>query len=429
VACGREAVVGLCARLRDGTLRAGSRPPSVVTPECGADPADVLTPSGRMRARGPLAIVAWDPSRGAKVASRLRRLRFGRGAAVAITTDGGASVVLGAATPVRVLERHAFAPAGKVRVGEHLLGEDLAGVAVRAVTSLPRSDEVPVFAADWPGTLFLGGVLTSDGRPHAAPAPLPPPWQAPEEVASLVPWSQSYDCQLGADLEVRALPPEVRAIAVVAQRHRRGLPGERVPPDCAAWPRAVELPRAALEAATSVGAHLELELPSGCLAPTDVALCAERADGALTPLGAARMGFGGPTCLAGDTLIATPSGARALVTLAAGDAVLSLDPRTGATVVARVRRLRELAARPTLALTLAGGARLVATGDHLVAKLPGPRFVPARSLRPGDRVVTRAAPAGTPLLDVRDAGPRSVWDLSLGPPHTYFADGVLVHNY
>lgn len=128
------------------------------------------------------------------------------------------------------------------------------------------------------------------------------------------------------------------------------------------------------------------------------------------------------TCVAEGTMIATPTGERAIQTLSPGEEVWAYDPGEGRKVVTRV-----LAARRGLSTSFVrvGGALL--TPEHPVEVMGG-SFVAAGSLSAGAEGHdleghVRPLPAATPVAQIAP-----VIDLSVGWPHTFFAGGVLVHN-
>jgi len=131
-------------------------------------------------------------------------------------------------------------------------------------------------------------------------------------------------------------------------------------------------------------------------------------------------------CVAQGTRIDTPDGPRTVESLAVGDLVWAWDLERRQRLAAPI----EAIARSTAERTLQLGRGLRATPDHPV--WTGLAFEP---FEPFERVRS-----GTPLLandgSVRAAenaprpisGPVEVYDLSVAWPHTYYADGILVHN-
>lgn len=126
------------------------------------------------------------------------------------------------------------------------------------------------------------------------------------------------------------------------------------------------------------------------------------------------------TCVAAGTSIAVPGGAVPVESLRVGDRVVSYDPGTrrfGTSVVQQLAR--ETASR----LYVLG--RLRVTGNHPI--FADGRFRPAAEVETGARLFgldSALVPAKPRVIEE----PAVVYDLSVTPPHTYFADGWLVHN-
>jgi hypothetical protein len=114
------------------------------------------------------------------------------------------------------------------------------------------------------------------------------------------------------------------------------------------------------------------------------------------------------TCIAETTRIATPEGDRAVETLRVGDVVWGWSRVQGARVPTRVRQILAYPHRPTVRL-----GRLQLSPNHPVW------FGDAQ------RGAWRAAGE---LSQARPAPHATVYALTVDEPHTYFAEGVLVHN-
>lgn len=138
-----------------------------------------------------------------------------------------------------------------------------------------------------------------------------------------------------------------------------------------------------------------------------------------------------PECLAAGTLVRTPGGERAIEELSPGEAVLSVDERTGRSVPARVVRLRPRGPRPTLRLSLEDGRELLATSEHPLYDPERKEYRLSGGLAPG-AALAEPGPGGLRILRVSavSAGPIvTVFDLSVeGPFHNFIAGGILVHN-
>lgn len=127
-------------------------------------------------------------------------------------------------------------------------------------------------------------------------------------------------------------------------------------------------------------------------------------------------------CVGAGTPIATPRGEVAIETLEVGDAIWAWDPESGRRVTTHLEHIEALHARRLLEL----GALRVTAGH--------PVFVDgcwraAGELVAGDALLDHAghtrAIAAAPTALGRGG---TVFELSVGWPHTYFAGGWLVHN-
>lgn len=131
-------------------------------------------------------------------------------------------------------------------------------------------------------------------------------------------------------------------------------------------------------------------------------------------------------CFAAGTLVATPLGERAIETIVAGDLVTSWD---GTLVTARVTHTKRRRAE-LLVIRFADGQALRVTDNHPLAVRGGWRQ--AGELIAGDRVF---ATSGSELVEwvvaksEHEPGFVEVYDLTVEPTHSYFAGGILAHNY
>ena len=153
--------------------------------------------------------------------------------------------------------------------------------------------------------------------------------------------------------------------------------------------------------------------------------------GALAPMPGARArhGLSGASCFAAGTPISTPHGLVAIEALSPGMELLAYDVERGASQLARVVRVVDRPGRPIFSMTLASGVVLQLTAEH-------PLWDPAHAAfrRAGERGRKYAAMlrdgSSAAVTAIDDHGERAtVYDLSVSGPHTYFAGGVLVHNY
>jgi hypothetical protein len=126
------------------------------------------------------------------------------------------------------------------------------------------------------------------------------------------------------------------------------------------------------------------------------------------------------TCVAEGTTIATPSGDRAVEGLEFGDEVIAWDEAEQRETVTSV-----------VSLFPSYGERLIEIGDlRVTGRHPifvDGDWVEARTLRAGARVQGLGG-VTTQITPRKYDAPTTVYQLSVAPPHNYFADGVLVHN-
>ena len=136
---------------------------------------------------------------------------------------------------------------------------------------------------------------------------------------------------------------------------------------------------------------------------------------------------GGGGCFPAGTKIRTPGGERPIESLSEGMEVVAVAG-DGRPVVTAVRLRTERLGAPIEISTDAG--RLRVTPDHPLA-VPGGTFRSAGELSPGDLVLTLRdggrAPA-TVLAVVRGFAEVPVFHLTVGEPHTFVANGFVVHN-
>jgi len=142
-------------------------------------------------------------------------------------------------------------------------------------------------------------------------------------------------------------------------------------------------------------------------------------------------GGGGGGCFPAGVQIAGPAGARPIETLRVGDAVFAVD-ESGAVTTARVDALH----RTDNALVEVQTDRgvLTTTAEHPL-RLAAGGYRPAGDLAPGDAVLVMGRGDGSQQLEaatvqaVRVTGRRAaVYNLTVDGPHTFVADGFVVHN-
>lgn len=141
---------------------------------------------------------------------------------------------------------------------------------------------------------------------------------------------------------------------------------------------------------------------------------------------------GGGGCFPAGTQILSPAGMRAIETIAAGETILAVNEDHQA-VPSTVEAVH--VARCELLTVQTSSRILTTTADHPLllagADCGMPCFIPAGRLKPGDRIVTwqHGRAQEQTVLDVKRLGvEQTVYTLGVGGPHTFIADGFVVHN-
>jgi predicted lipid-binding transport protein (Tim44 family) len=132
-------------------------------------------------------------------------------------------------------------------------------------------------------------------------------------------------------------------------------------------------------------------------------------------------------CFPAGTKIATPKGPVAIESLASGDEVLAVKS-DGLTIRTTVKSI--FVGRNTVLRIETSGGALAATEEHPVGLWEG-GFRQAGDLKPGDhivrwkdgRLVAKTVRHGSSVGDGE-----LVFNLQVGEPHTFIAEGIVVHN-
>jgi len=132
-------------------------------------------------------------------------------------------------------------------------------------------------------------------------------------------------------------------------------------------------------------------------------------------------------CFPRGTMICTAMGPKPIETLVKGDCITSVQP-DGRTVETIVENVFVTEAVPRLIYTDHGIFR--PTDEHPVA-IPDGTFVPAGRLVPGQYI--QAFQDGTRMMacvirNESGAEKTTVYNVLVGNPHTFIADGIIVHN-
>ncbi|MFO0710785.1 MAG: Hint domain-containing protein [Sandaracinus sp.] len=384
--------------------------------------------------------------------------------------DGARAISVPADTRVATSQR-GYVPASTIAIGEAVLVLDRGEVHARRVQEVSTIDHAASAAephpwpvhrmldVSFPDAYFVDGLLVHDVGVEDEPEPpslVPVSWTG-EPIRAMP--EPSWDCSLSSELVVESLPETARAIAIVYAPHR-GRGGARRALSCDEH-LGLELPRALLDVippgpdgARVLSARVpgwddemdewyavparddDVEVPRPtpasvrCDSAYDVLACVRAADGSLTSLPGAegRWTRTGPACFARGTEITTARGLAAIETLTARDHVTSRDPRTGEVREVRVHALIPRGNRAIRAITLASGHVLRVTDEHPLLDAETSVFRVAESFVVGDRLLDVE---GHPIeiVAIARAGSTTVFDLSVDAPHTFVAEGVVVHNY
>lgn len=447
VACGQTLAVAACLRDRAGRLHPGNysgqsaeaRTVSLSHGTWSSEPR-FWTPSGPVAETRDLArgwqLVGAEPITGTRVRVGVRAVRRAAGPIVVVTLTSGEQLQLFHAREVWNFARATWVRAADLVAGDRLIGLD-APVEVREVER-QRADrwDIDISDVDAPDTYFLGSVLVRDGRPtKGEPVPLrPEELPAHRDDVDILPAPRSYDCQLDTRTEIRRWPDGAAAIALLSAPHP-GPPGARVPLACDPKLEFARIPKSLWDAWRADPRTAERLLAvntesdgHGCMTGVAVTACAAAPDGALTPLlPSARWGLSGPVCFAAGTPIDTLAGPIAIENLPPAAALHSFDVATGEPRVAHVQRRVSRGVRPVLKVTLANGDELRLTAEHPLWLPRAAEFRPAGDLRPGDHLLARDGELQ--ITKITPDGDTEVYELSVDAPDTYFAAGVLAHNY
>lgn len=447
VPCGQVVTFGFCLRDRAGTLHASyyAGKPAPAT-AYGLERRDLqsgprlLTPSGALADTSGVSrgwqLVGADPISGARARVDVRSVRRAAGPTVTLRLTTGEQLELFHAREVWHAGRASWVRASQVVAGDRLLG--LEGPVEVQEAQQQKADRWDIDIADVgaPDTYFLGSVLVRDGKPTSGAATPLPPEEDPSHRADVEVFAapQSYDCSLSTHLTIREWPADAAAIALLVEDHP-GPPGARVPLACDAKHEFTAVPRALWDAwradPSNSGRTLTLRLEAGdvgCSSDTALTACARASDGSLSPLmPLARWGLSGPVCFAAGTPIDTPEGPVAIESLTRGAEVRSFDVETGEPRVAHVLRGVSRGLRPVFKIRLEDGDELRLTGEHPLWLPRVGAFHVAGSLRAGDHLLGHEGERR--IESIAPDGAAEVWELSVDGPDTYFAAGVLAHNY
>ncbi len=134
----------------------------------------------------------------------------------------------------------------------------------------------------------------------------------------------------------------------------------------------------------------------------------------------------GGGCFPAGTMIQTPDGLKAIQTLKPGDIVLAVDG-DGLTVNAAVTHVYKQRSNLLTLQTTMGEIRT--TDEHPMMARNG-KFAAAGLLKPGDEMVAwrDGKMILVPVIGTQTGEEADVYNLTVDGPHTYIAEGFVVHN-
>lgn len=137
-------------------------------------------------------------------------------------------------------------------------------------------------------------------------------------------------------------------------------------------------------------------------------------------------GGGGGGCFPAGVMIRTPQGDRPIETIEAGDVVWARRAGSADVAPARVLKRKDHAPNAITMITFEDGSSLRSTMAHSFLTDRGWRSV--RALRIGDRLAAECETRTVASISTL-AQKESVYNLVTEKHFTFFADGVLAHNF
>lgn len=138
------------------------------------------------------------------------------------------------------------------------------------------------------------------------------------------------------------------------------------------------------------------------------------------------------SCFPAGVQISTPRGTTAIENVHKGDSILSIDPISGDASISIVESVTAAVAAEWLQVKTASGVNLRVTQHHPFWTPSSRQFIPIGDLRSGD-LLGRWRGDGIRRDSILSVGttkePTTVYHLVVDrPPHTFLADGYIVHN-
>lgn len=142
-----------------------------------------------------------------------------------------------------------------------------------------------------------------------------------------------------------------------------------------------------------------------------------------------RGGTGG--CFTADTLVNTPFGLKPIVLVRAGDTIYAYDAATDRTVLGKVNQLLIHPNEPYGVVSFSDGSSLNVTAVHRFYNPSTKEWKAIGEMRVGDAVQRGLGPKAHPVTIKSmefTSGQGVVYNLEVDQYHTYYVNGVLVHN-
>lgn len=409
----------------------------------------VSTPSGPVELSNLQAghqVLSWDEKAG-KLVVRSASYREGSASdSVRITLADGRTIDTPGDRTFFVSGPEEYRPASALVYGDVLISDTGRPITVQRVAETEDGFTARVDVSGGSGA-FIGGVLAKDPpltkaktkgkgakRVHeevVAPDDARPYASAKQADLSVEAAPISYDCFIDSTLSVRQLSADIRHVALVVRTHqgKAGLVSETKCSEKAA----AKVDRALLERIAAIpGVRAELGVRVDdleCDAGYALGVCVDRGAALEVAAGTQSVyGQSGVSCLVGGTPIATPHGDVAIEKLSPGDIVFAFDPETQKRTLTRVVRLKAREDRKVDRLVFSDGTEIRATPEHPFFVVDG-GFLTTKELPIGGSFLGLDGSTITLKSRVADPDATTVYDLSVEAPHTYYAAGVVVHNY
>ncbi|MEM6957638.1 MAG: Hint domain-containing protein, partial [Myxococcota bacterium] len=310
------------------------------------------------------------------------------------------------------------------------------------IEAAPATPYTSTLEVDGDGTLLIDDVLVR-ATPNPRATDRPSLRVTSDEILRVRPLSpQGCDLQGFVQFDLDALPADVESLALRYARSTAapGALSELACEDALPW---TELPMATARSLPTdsqgrrfffsdimndEGSTLGTGDRVECESHYAVLACYRTQDGSLrsVPGAVARSVQSGPYCFAAGTQVSTPNGPRPIETLRPGGVVFAWQD--GERIETYVRGVIPRGPQNVRALSLSNGHVMRVTDAHPLYSPDALAYRPAEHFRVGDSLLGEDG-TNVRIVDIQRKDPTLVFDLSVGGPHNYFAEGVLAHNY